>query len=104
MPFQFLHVAGNGAHFTAKALLMLTVQGTRNAGTKLNEDQEEMMTKLQAIGQASINAELSRPTPDNEKYKKKVLAQNNEKKNVRTKVKGGADLLDHVSGFAGLDI
>jgi len=104
IPFQFVHIAGNYAHFTAKALLMLAVQGTRNTGTKLNDDQEEMMAKLQAITQASIDAELWRPTPDYEKYKKGKLAKKNEKANGRPKEKNGADLLDHFSGLDGLEI
>jgi DNA polymerase III epsilon subunit-like protein len=103
IPFHHLHVAGNDAHFTAKALLMLAVRGTRNAGIKLNEDQEEMMAKLEAIGKASIDAELSKPTPDVERYRKKALAKKNEKENARPKEQNGADFLDHLSGFAELE-
>jgi hypothetical protein len=103
IPFRHLHVAGNDANFTLKALLMVAVRGTRDANTKLNEDQEELLAKLQAIGQASIDAELSRETPDSEKHHRKVLAQNNEKRNVRLEARK-VDLLDHFSGFAGLEI
>lgn len=82
--FRSLHTAGNDAHFTLKALLILAVQSMTDVGTKLNPDQEEIPTKLQAIGHASIATEPSWRTPDEQKYRAwKCALSDDEKRSLR---------------------
>lgn len=64
MPFKHLHVAGNDANFTLKAFLFLAAQSVKDPGTQLNPDQEEILKKIQAFGQAPIVNGISGRTPD----------------------------------------
>jgi hypothetical protein len=62
IPYQkeYLHVAGNDANFTLKALLMIVARSVE--GLDLDADQRYTVAKLQAIAQASIEDKLSTPT------------------------------------------
>lgn len=103
IPFAYLHIAGNDANFTLKALLMLAVRSAESAGTKLNPEQEKLLTQLRAIGHASIDAELAGRTPDEELHHKQMVAEEDEKRMWRLKVKD-ADILDYFPSFVELGI
>jgi hypothetical protein len=48
-PFNFLHIAGNDANFTLRALLMLAARGSQ--GKNPDESQQALLSALQAIAQ-----------------------------------------------------
>jgi hypothetical protein len=50
-PFNFLHVAGNDANFTLRALLMIAVRGSY--GKSLNDSQQAILSAIQAIAQST---------------------------------------------------
>lgn len=62
VPFrkEYMHIAGNDANFTLKALLMIAVWSVE--GLKLNPDQISMVAKLKAIAQTPIDDTISNPT------------------------------------------
>lgn len=57
-----MHIAGNDANFTLKALLTIAVRSVE--GLSLNVDQRSTITKLQAIAHFSIGDKLLKSTPD----------------------------------------
>lgn len=60
-----LHAAGNNAHFTLKALLMLTVLGFERGNISLTTPaMMERVRKMRRIIQADIGEQLERMTPD----------------------------------------
>jgi len=103
IPFAYLHYAGNDAHFTLKALFALAVHSMEGASTKLNQEQQEILTKLRAVGYASIAKELEGRTPDQELYHQDLLSKVDEKRASRLKAKE-ADVLDHFPSFVELEI
>jgi hypothetical protein len=50
-PFNFLHIAGNDANFTFRALLMIAVRDSQ--GTNPNKSQQVLLSTIQAIAQST---------------------------------------------------
>lgn len=50
-PFNLLHVAGNDANFTLRALLMIAVRGSY--GKSLNDSQQAILLAAQAVAQST---------------------------------------------------
>jgi hypothetical protein len=59
IPHAFLHIAGNDANFTLKALLMLFVQDFQK-NDKLKKFRASRLADLKSIAQASIGAEMKK--------------------------------------------
>ena len=50
-PFNLLHIAGNDANFTLRALLMIAVRGSH--GKSLNDSQQAILSAIRAIAQST---------------------------------------------------
>jgi DNA polymerase III alpha subunit (gram-positive type) len=55
IPFQHIHVAGNDANFTLRALLLIGVRDLESGGVQAEEEREVLVAALQAV------ARLKRP-------------------------------------------
>jgi DNA polymerase III alpha subunit (gram-positive type) len=49
IPFQHIHVAGNDANFTLRALLLLGVRDLESDGVQAEEEREALVAALRAV-------------------------------------------------------
>jgi len=64
IPRAQLNIAGNNTNFTLKLMLMFMLAVRNNKDREIGEDCRSRVQLLREIGQASIEEELSRLTPD----------------------------------------
>lgn len=69
-PFKYLHIAGNDANFTLRAMFMLVVKDSQH-DIALNSLQQALLSILQAIAESTmLNSAIWLDKPDEENWKR----------------------------------